>query len=238
MFPHIPSLPLLALLVPLVACSKGRALGVDTSTPEPTDTAAPQDTASDEDTGDKEEPDPWETDDDGDGYSENEGDCDDTDDSRSPGIESDLCDGIDQDCDNEVDEDAWRDDPYEPNDEVWTYLGDLGDIDSLALTAFLHNDADVDRYSFDWTDDWWSWSDEATVTLTGIPENATYRLSVGKIDNDELDENSSEQVFGTDSLSVTISDSWFSDDGGEFGVLVESISGADCSRSYLISAAD
>ena len=235
MFPRIPSLCLLALLLPLAACSKGRALGVDTGSPDPIDSATPQDTGS-TDTG-EEETDPWETDDDGDGYSENDGDCDDTNAELSPGVESDLCDGIDQDCDNEVDEDAWEDDPYEPNDEIWTYMGDLGDIDSLAITAYLHNDSDVDRYSFDWTDDWWSWSDSATVTLTGIPDDATYRLTVGLIgDDDEIDSDSSEQVFGTDSLSLTVSDTWFSDDGGEFGVLVEGISGADCSRSYLISA--
>jgi hypothetical protein len=226
------------LLLTLGACAQGRSLGADTGSAKTDDTAScgPIDTAV-EDTG--EELDPWETDDDGDGYSENDGDCDDDDPERGPGVETDSCDGFENDCDDTIDEDAWEDDPYEPNDEVWTYMGDLADIDSLAIVATLHNDEDVDRYSFDWTDNWLSWWDEVTVTLTGIPDDATYRLTVGYIgDDDEISDDASQQVFGSDALSITLSDTWFFDDGGEIGVFVESIAGADCSRTYLISATD
>ena len=50
-------------------------------------------------------------DDDGDGYSENDGDCDDNDASVSPGSPEVMGDGIDQDCDgidlDDADEDGW-----------------------------------------------------------------------------------------------------------------------------------
>jgi hypothetical protein len=52
-------------------------------------------------------------DDDQDSYSEAQGDCDDADGARHPGI-LDGCDGIDNDCDGTIDEDAL--DAYEPND--------------------------------------------------------------------------------------------------------------------------
>ncbi len=48
-------------------------------------------------------PESWSDDGDGDGYSEIDGDCDDTDASLSPGV-PELCDGIDNDCDGAVDE--------------------------------------------------------------------------------------------------------------------------------------
>lgn len=62
--------------------------GVDTDTEDP----------DAEDTGDIEE-NPLDTDDDGDGYTENEGDCDDSEYYIHPGADDYLGDGIDEDCD-------------------------------------------------------------------------------------------------------------------------------------------
>ena len=49
--------------------------------------------------------DPWEVDDDGDGLSELDGDCDDTDPAVAPGAEE-VCDGVDNDCSGSIDDDA------------------------------------------------------------------------------------------------------------------------------------
>lgn len=58
-----------------------------------------------EDTADTQEPDPMDVDDDGDGVTENEGDCNDADATVYPGAADDSQDGVDNDCDGDVDED-------------------------------------------------------------------------------------------------------------------------------------
>ena len=71
---------------------------------EETDTDT-DDTDTDTDDTDTEEPDPLDVDDDGDGATENEGDCDDTDPTIFPGAADDTQDGVDNDCDGDIDED-------------------------------------------------------------------------------------------------------------------------------------
>ena len=75
---------------------------------EETDTQDTEETDTEEtdtqDTG-TEEPDPLDVDDDGDGFTENEGDCDDANDAVYPGAADDTQDGLDNDCDGDVDED-------------------------------------------------------------------------------------------------------------------------------------
>ena len=64
-------------------------------------------TADTEENTDEPDPDPLTIDDDEDGYTENQGDCDDASAEVFPGAE-DVCDGISNDCDEEIDEDAFR----------------------------------------------------------------------------------------------------------------------------------
>ena len=71
---------------------------------EETDTEDTSDTEDTEDT-DTEEPDPMDVDDDGDGFTENDGDCDDANAAVYPGAADDTQDGVDNDCDGDVDED-------------------------------------------------------------------------------------------------------------------------------------
>ena len=60
--------------------------------------------------------DPSEMDDDGDGYSEDQGDCNDTDEDVNPGVDED-CNGIDDNCDGVVDEGCDDDDTTADDDD-------------------------------------------------------------------------------------------------------------------------
>ena len=170
---------------------------------------------------------------DGDGFTEAEGDCDDGDAGVHPDV-PDTCDGVDQDCDEALDEDAASDDPYEPNDTSPFGLGALEDTPEHQLVGFLHNDQDTDRFVFSVVDEWWD-SFKVEVSLSNIPADGTYRLtlnrlsSVGDAPLGELD-----QVFGSGSLSLTLADATGDEDGGEYEIVVEAIAGADCGQGYLL----
>ncbi len=201
----------------------------------PADTGEPSTSPGDSgDTAAPETSDPFERDDDGDGYSENDGDCDDADPAVHPGQE-DACNGVDDDCDGELEEDARADDIYEPNDGAteWFYLGSLADTGSYSVSGLLHNDDDLDRFSF-YTDDPWYSSFGIEVSLTNIPADATYRLQLGLVaDDGSLDLIASD--YGGGELSLRHEGTGGVDDAGTYGVLVDAVGGADCGRSYLLT---
>lgn len=189
------------------------------------------DGGSDAGSGSGEEPDPSEVDDDGDGYSEVEGDCDDADATISPEA-TDGCDGVDEDCDGSVDEDAVDEDDYEPNDATAYDLGSLDEDSDRSLSAALHNDEDVDRFEFSFTDNGWSLF-TLSVGLSGLPEDAVYGLAITQLSTGE--ERHSE--LSSESQAVTIEDTAFSDDGGAWEIAVEGWTGADCGERYLLTVA-
>ena len=179
-------------------------------------------------------------DDDGDGYSENQGDCDDGDAGIHPNT-TDLCNGVDDDCDGLTDEDSVLDDAWEPNDTSASDLGELIEGSPFSVTAILDNDEDVDRYGF-YIDDLTleDWSFEVftiTITLSGIPADSTYLLTLDRVTNDtgEIDPGEISSEFGSTSVSLEFEESDGVDDSGFFEVRVESVQGADCSSSYLLS---
>ena len=185
---------------------------------------------------DSDEPvDPWTTDDDHDGWSEEKGDCDDEDSAISPDAD-DVCNDVDDDCDGELNEDAVDDDPYEPNDTTAAQLGALEDQDTHEIAAFLHNDADDDTFSF-YVDDVWS-GDEfpVTITLSNIPSDATYKLSLERVESDGDGElGVIDEEFGTGSLEIVLEDSSGPEDGGVYEVTVGAIANADCGKAYLLT---
>ena len=192
--------------------------------------------ADDDDSGDGgetevEDPadDPLDVDDDGDGWTENEGDCDDAVATVHPEA-IDGCDGEDEDCDGELDEDAVDDDDYEPNDTNAYDLGSINDEPTQAIQGLLHNDGDVDRFSFRFED---TWSPDFTlsVALSSIPSGASYRLVVENLSTGEYLVNEA----GDGDLSGSMEESWIEDQSATFAVSISSEGGADCDRNYLLT---
>ena len=110
---------------------------IDTDTPEgdadtdadaDTDTDADGDADADSDSDTDTDIDPLDSDDDDDGYTENEGDCDDTDQAVNPGATEDYYDGVDNDCD------GWVDGELALNDADAKFIGeDAGDYAGQCL---------------------------------------------------------------------------------------------------------
>jgi hypothetical protein len=228
-----PAACTLRLLVPLLAqaCTPGADRG-DPDPVRPDDTGSPVDTTPD--TGE-----PWwdqpAGDADGDGWTAAEGDCDDGEPSVNPGWSSDPCDGLDNDCDGAVDEDAAGDE-WEPDDSQGTQLGSMDDGGSLLLFPTLHSADDVDRFRVRLDDSDFSWfSLEAWVyPPTGV-DVAVEILWVA--DPDGVDQGSVASVDATGEGGIECADwggdAWL-DDGGTYEVVVRSSGGSSCSTPYTL----
>ena len=96
--------------------------------------------------------DPAEQDADGDGYTVNDGDCDDEDPNVSPGA-TEICDDIDNDCDGSMSD--LPTDQWEPN-TFWVfgdvnavnYLGELADNSIIEIDNYHFPETDVDTFVF------------------------------------------------------------------------------------------
>jgi hypothetical protein len=71
------------------------------------------------------------TDADGDGYTEADGDCDDANPFATPDNTEDLCNGFDDDCDTDVDEDCYVTLQWlaQTDDHLYGYADDKADLD-------------------------------------------------------------------------------------------------------------
>lgn len=174
------------------------------------------------------DPDPLTVDDDGDGFSEAAGDCDDGDAAVSPAA-ADRCDGLDQDCDGLIDEDAFLDDPGEPDDLEADDLGVVAEGSPLTATGRLWGLEDSDRYAFAFDDglvDFYT----LYVELDGIPAGASYRLRVE-------DPATGAVLFseaGRGPIQAEIGDALLST-GSSLLVVVDGVYGVDCSGDYALT---
>jgi hypothetical protein len=173
---------------------------------------------------------------DGDGYTAAQGDCNDGEPSAYPGAQTDICDGLDNDCDGTIDEDS-SGDVWETNDSSASYLGDLTGSGQTLISGNLHNDDDIDRYQFRVSDgitDWFSMEG----WLYGVPRNADYKLELEWIENEggawEGLVDSSDTSGNGGFEHVENGGSTGTDDGGLYELRVISVNGSSCSFPYLI----
>jgi hypothetical protein len=177
---------------------------------------------------------PSDVDDDSDGYTENEGDCDDADEDVHPGVE-DRCDGIDSDCDGTVDEDASDEDLYEPNDAVDFDIGELESGDVFEADAFLHDAADIDRFHFSFNDGTWDFFTLEIDLEWGI-DDVLYVMTVENVDSGEIIDNQF-STAGTRSMHFEFGDSFGTADGGNYRVTISSDGSATCLNGYQLTVA-
>ena len=148
-------------------------------------------------------------DDDSDGFSEEEGDCNDTDASIYPGAAED-CDGIDSSCDGYLDLEYWDD--YEPNDDL-DMAYDLGDIDGWFLGT---SSITMENLNFDYAgdEDWFlwravdTWYDDPNISMTITTDdvlNLYAQLYVYRSDSDSSELLVDKTLVGT-SITITEDD--------------------------------
>ena len=221
------------LILVLTGCTFDAASKVDG-----TDTASEADpgdveTADDEDDTASPEEDLSTIDNDEDGYTENQGDCDDEDEDIFPGAE-DVCDGASNDCDEEIDEDAIDD--FEPNDSVHWSLGLVSD-DPISLDAFLHSEDDVDRFDYTIDDGWVDLVVGLRVSLTGFSSEIVYRMTIVHVDSDEKVFDDFKEAGETE-LVYEHNDTVFGDESGVYQVQIKSLDGFGCEDPYTLTISE
>ena len=179
---------------------------------------------------DEPEVDPLTVDNDDDGYTENQGDCDDTNAEVFPGAE-DVCDGISNDCDDDIDEDALDD--FEPNDTVHWSLG-VVESDPISLEAFLHSESDIDRFDYTVEDGLVDLVVGIQVRLTGLSSDITYRMTI-------IESESGTKVFdefneaGDEELVYEHNDTVFGNESGVYQIRIKTLAGFGCETPYTLT---
>jgi len=168
---------------------------------------------------------------DGDGYTDD--DCDNEDATVNPAAFDD-CDGIDNDCDGQIDEDAiWDEDEDAP-------IYDLGEVsggDMVSISGLLYPEYDTDIYRFTIQDGLFGWF-FIDALIDTVSEHADVSLSLVLLRDGEL--GIYEEVVQVDesgageSEFVTYSGHAFWDDSGTYQLMVQTLSGSDCEAPYEV----
>ncbi len=188
---------------------------------------------------DDDDDDPVEEDDrDGDGFTTEDGDCNDNDWWSYPGAEE-YCDGQDNDCDGDADEDFWGD---EESNDVLGMAVDLGELDydgvataaaSMEIVGLgLHHASDEDWFRFDADDDYYD-DIAINVVYTGS-EDVAVTLQLYKLDWDTTIP--WDEVTGTGELTLSEAGSiWTSDeDNWAIRVLPATTETISCETTYSL----
>lgn len=188
-----------------------------------------------EDTGEEAEedgPDPRDVDNDDDGYTENQDDCDDEDDEVFPGAE-DVCDEISNDCDDEIDEDALDD--FEPNDLVRATMGTV-DSDPLIAEGFLHSDEDVDLFEFTINDGWFDFVLGIRVRLSGFTSEIAYKVVVTELSTGQKQEDFKQA--DDDELVIELNDTIVGSESGLYEIKISALEGYGCLHPYTLAVSE
>jgi len=182
--------------------------------------------------------DPLDHDGDLDGYTENEGDCDDTDPYTSPGA-VDVCDDYDNNCDGHINDADW--DSQELSDSLSEAI-DAGTVDGSIIIdsdewsmggLTLHHSTDEDWIRFDADDDIYD-NVSVTVSVGMLPTTGTYLVELFLLDESSTVPVDSSSGSGRLIVGYT-GDLW---DGGEddFAIRVSSMSwpSGSCSSTYSV----
>jgi hypothetical protein len=170
---------------------------------------------------------------DGDGFTVKDGDCDDGNDTVHPGVDVDRCDGLDSDCDGEIDEDFDLD-SYEPNDTDPAWTGSLSDEEQTQFYGYVFDQDDVDRFDMEIVESSFAWFD-LEVWLYGTPKHAEYQIELF------YTEGATRQSIGSDTASGRGSMAFINyggttgvDDSGRYEVEVRSLKGSSCAAPYTV----
>lgn len=181
--------------------------------------------------------DPLDRDDDHDGFSENAGDCDDTDSTIAPDA-SDVCDEIDNDCSGGVNESYW--DTYEPNDTVDAAY-DLGEVsgflwtsDTITLSGLTMSDPeDGDWFIWDANDELIVDNVNIVVSATGFSGKGDYVIELWWLDEDQVIDSQS----GNGSLGLSYEGDLLDDEEDHWAIHVYANSWptGTCSTDYTLT---
>lgn len=185
------------------------------------------------------------TDKDGDGFGTCSGqgvetDCNDNNPSVKPGA-TETCDGVDQDCDDIIDDGLIVEDGWEPNDDriSATSLGDRNNM-TFSISGTIHEAGDVDWFTIEVLDDFAVGFDDffLNVTLSGLAPGVQADLYLywdedddpGPITTSTNPTNGDEyvEVFGQSGP----------ENGGTYVIEVRSLSGFSCAPYTLNIAND
>ncbi|MEC7985355.1 MAG: MopE-related protein [Myxococcota bacterium] len=171
-------------------------------------------------------------DEDGDGY-DSRLDCDDNDQYVYPGVDCDICDGVDEDGDGTTDEDGDQD-PNEPFSvsspvSLGGALIDLGD--TASNTGYIFPSTDDDAFFFFFEDKFLSTADAFNCSI-----ESPFSVSVDLyFEQDGTTGYSLIDSYSGSSVSIDVTDTYFYEDGGYYMLKVSSTSGSSCSDPYTIT---
>jgi Putative metal-binding motif len=182
--------------------------------------------------------DPLNWDDDGDGWTENGGDCDDTDSTTYPDA-TEVCDDVDNDCDGSINETWW--DSYEASDTSTTAY-DLGEVDdgflwagdSLTISGLtLHASADEDWLTWDADDDWYD-NVDINASASSFSSSGTYVMELYLWTGSSWSLEDSDSGYGR--LAVSYAGDVFDTDEDDWAIRVYASSwpSGSCSSDYSL----